>query len=162
MLKQRVYSNLNCHQSLIFRNIFNSFCSFYEKGVCLLYCYTPPKKKKNPAILSHQQHRNQVSIFVCSACYCNSEFGKVAHIGAKIQQQYHDSKSCVEAGQNTSTVALQVVEGNKKRTWCLGVQLGHPVTWSSRLGVEHKADNLTLCENYCCKIQRVKTGWSSS
>lgn len=46
MLKQRVYSNLNCHQSLIFRNIFNSFCSFYEKGVCLLYCYTPPKKKR--------------------------------------------------------------------------------------------------------------------
>jgi hypothetical protein len=33
----------------------------------------------------------------------------------------------VEAGSNTSTVALQVVEGDEKGTECLGVKLGHPV-----------------------------------
>jgi hypothetical protein len=31
----------------------------------------------------------------------------------------------VEAGSNTSTVALRVVGGDKKGTQCLGVYLGH-------------------------------------
>jgi hypothetical protein len=49
--------------------------------------------------------------------------------------------SRVEAGQNTSTVALRVVRGDKKGTQCPGVYLDHPVpggykygTWPSRLG----------------------------
>jgi hypothetical protein len=33
----------------------------------------------------------------------------------------------VEAGSNTSTVALQVLGGDEKGTQCLGVYLGHPV-----------------------------------
>jgi hypothetical protein len=36
--------------------------------------------------------------------------------------------SHVEAGSNTSTVALRVAEGDEKGTQCLGVQLGHPIT----------------------------------
>jgi hypothetical protein len=57
----------------------------------------------------------------------------------------------VEAGSNTSTAALRVVEGEEKGTRCLGVQLDHPVTedintetWSSRLGVGREADDLAL------------------
>jgi hypothetical protein len=44
----------------------------------------------------------------------------------------------VEAGYNTSTVALRVVEGDEKGTRCLGVSLGHPVTGG------HKHRNLAL------------------
>jgi hypothetical protein len=33
----------------------------------------------------------------------------------------------VEAGSNTSTVALRVVGGNEKGIQYLGIQLGHPV-----------------------------------
>jgi hypothetical protein len=33
----------------------------------------------------------------------------------------------VEAGSNTSTVALRVVGDDEKRRQCLGVKLGHPV-----------------------------------
>jgi hypothetical protein len=33
----------------------------------------------------------------------------------------------VEAGQNTSTIALRVVRGDGKGTHCPGVYLGHPV-----------------------------------
>jgi hypothetical protein len=34
----------------------------------------------------------------------------------------------VEAGYNTSTVALRVLEDDEKGTRCVGVQLGHPLT----------------------------------
>jgi hypothetical protein len=34
----------------------------------------------------------------------------------------------MEANTNTSTVALRVAEGDEKRTRCLGVYLGYPVT----------------------------------
>jgi hypothetical protein len=50
----------------------------------------------------------------------------------------------VEAGSNTFTVALRVVEGDEKGTQCLGVQLDHPIpgeyiytsmgTWPTRVG----------------------------
>jgi hypothetical protein len=33
----------------------------------------------------------------------------------------------VEAGSNTSTVALRVIGGDEKRTQWLGIKLGHPV-----------------------------------
>jgi hypothetical protein len=46
----------------------------------------------------------------------------------------------VEAGSNTYTVALRVVDSDGKGTQCLGLQLAHPVsgdkntgTWHSRL-----------------------------
>jgi hypothetical protein len=44
----------------------------------------------------------------------------------------------MEAGWNTSPVALRVVEGDEKGTACLGVYLGHPVTG------EHKYRDLGL------------------
>jgi hypothetical protein len=40
----------------------------------------------------------------------------------------------VEAGPNTSTVALRVVGGDEKGTLCLGVLLGHPVPVGYKYG----------------------------
>jgi hypothetical protein len=42
--------------------------------------------------------------------------------------------SRVEAGSNTSTVALQVVGGDEKGTKCLGVKLGYPVPGGYKYG----------------------------
>jgi hypothetical protein len=55
----------------------------------------------------------------------------------------------VEVGSNTSIVALRVVQGDEKKPVTLGhnwvtLSLGDKKTWSSRLGVGHKADNLAL------------------
>jgi hypothetical protein len=44
----------------------------------------------------------------------------------------------VEGGYETSTAALRGVEDDEKRTWCLGIKLGHPVTG------EHKYRDLVL------------------
>jgi hypothetical protein len=44
----------------------------------------------------------------------------------------------MEAGSNTSTVALRVVAGNEKGTQCPGAQLGHPVPGG------YKYEDLTL------------------
>jgi hypothetical protein len=44
----------------------------------------------------------------------------------------------VEAGSNTSTLALRVAGGDEKGTQCLGVKLGHPVP------VEYKYWDLAL------------------
>jgi hypothetical protein len=38
-----------------------------------------------------------------------------------VLKTYHKRKFNVEAGSNTSTVALRVVEGDEKGTQCLGV-----------------------------------------
>jgi hypothetical protein len=60
-----------------------------------------------------------------------------------VQRDYNEGiwddpvKSRVEAGSNTSTVALRVVGGDEKGTQCLGVQPGNPVpggAWPFRLG----------------------------
>jgi hypothetical protein len=40
----------------------------------------------------------------------------------------------VEAGSNTSTVALRVVGGDEKGTQCLGLQPGHPVPGGYKYG----------------------------
>jgi hypothetical protein len=40
----------------------------------------------------------------------------------------------VEAGSNTSTVALRVVGGDEKKTQCLGVQLGYLVPGGYKYG----------------------------
>jgi hypothetical protein len=40
----------------------------------------------------------------------------------------------VEAGSNTSTVALRVVGGDEKGIQCLGLQLGHPVPGGYKYG----------------------------
>jgi hypothetical protein len=40
----------------------------------------------------------------------------------------------VEAGLNTSTVALRVVGDDEKGTQCWGVYLGHPVTGGHKYG----------------------------
>jgi hypothetical protein len=40
----------------------------------------------------------------------------------------------VEAGYNTSTVALRVVRGDKMGTQCSGVQLDHPVPGAYKYG----------------------------
>jgi hypothetical protein len=40
----------------------------------------------------------------------------------------------VEAGSNTSTVALLVIGGDEKETQCLGVYLGHPVPGGYKYG----------------------------
>jgi hypothetical protein len=40
----------------------------------------------------------------------------------------------VEAGLNTSTITLQVVGGDEKRTQCLGVKLGLPVPGEYKYG----------------------------
>jgi hypothetical protein len=42
--------------------------------------------------------------------------------------------SSVEAGQNSSTVALRVVRGDEKGTQCPGVYLGHPVSGGYKFG----------------------------
>jgi hypothetical protein len=42
--------------------------------------------------------------------------------------------SRVEAGQNTSTVALRVVRGDRKGTQCPRVYLGHPVPEGYKYG----------------------------
>jgi hypothetical protein len=42
--------------------------------------------------------------------------------------------SRVEAGSNTSTVALRVVGDDEKRTQCLGVELDHPVPGGYKYG----------------------------
>jgi hypothetical protein len=50
------------------------------------------------------------------------------------------------AGQNTSTISLQVIESNEKGARCLGVSLRNinTGTWSSRLGIGCEADDLAL------------------
>jgi hypothetical protein len=60
-------------------------------------------------------------------------------------------------------VALQVVEGDEKRTWCLRynwttLSLGYinTKTWSSRLGIGCKADNLALNKIIVAKSIDVK------
>jgi hypothetical protein len=40
----------------------------------------------------------------------------------------------VEAGSNTSTVAQRVVEGDEKRTQCLGVKLSHLIPVGYKCG----------------------------
>jgi hypothetical protein len=55
--------------------------------------------------------------------------------------------SCVEAGKNTPTTVLRVVEGDEKGTQCLGLNwaslsLGN--IWSSRLEVRRKTGDLAL------------------
>jgi hypothetical protein len=68
----------------------------------------------------------------------------------------------VEVGLDTSTIALQVIEGNEKEKWCLGdnwatVSLGNinTKTWSSWLGVGCKADETcSAIKKICCKIQK--------
>jgi hypothetical protein len=40
----------------------------------------------------------------------------------------------VEAGSNSSTVALRVVGGDEKGTQCLGIQPGHPVPGGYKYG----------------------------
>jgi hypothetical protein len=64
----------------------------------------------------------------------------------------------VEAGSNTSTVA---VEGDEKEPGALGcdwatLSLGdlNTGTWSSRLRVARKAEDLALSKKYFCEIQR--------
>jgi hypothetical protein len=42
--------------------------------------------------------------------------------------------SCVEAGLNTSTIALRVIGGDEKGAQCLGVQLGHPASVGYKYG----------------------------
>jgi hypothetical protein len=42
--------------------------------------------------------------------------------------------SHVEAGLNTSTVALRVVGGEEKGTQCLGVKLDHPICGEYKYG----------------------------
>jgi hypothetical protein len=42
--------------------------------------------------------------------------------------------SRVEAGSNTSIVALRVVGGDEEGTQCLGVKLGHPVPGGYKYG----------------------------
>jgi hypothetical protein len=44
------------------------------------------------------------------------------------------ASSRVEAGYNTSTVALRVVRGDGKGTQCPGVYLGHPVPGGYKYG----------------------------
>jgi hypothetical protein len=62
-----------------------------------------------------------------------------------ISADYYRNVSRVEAGWNTSTVALRVVEGHENNV-VPGVKLDHLVTetWSSRLGVGRKAYDLAL------------------
>jgi hypothetical protein len=43
-------------------------------------------------------------------------------------------QTLVEAGSNSSTVALRVVEGDEKGTQFLGVQLGHPLPGGNKYG----------------------------
>jgi hypothetical protein len=72
----------------------------------------------------------------------------------------------MEVGYNTSTVAQRVVEDDKKGTRCLEVynratlSLGdiHAWTWTSRLGVGRKADDLR-CKQIIVKCKAVKTGF---
>jgi hypothetical protein len=45
-----------------------------------------------------------------------------------------EAVSRVEAGSNTSTVALRVVGGDEKGTQCLGVELGHPIPGGYKYG----------------------------
>jgi hypothetical protein len=75
----------------------------------------------------------------------------------------------VEVGSNTSTVALRIVEGHENGTRYLGVynwailSLGdiNRGTWSSRLGVSRKVDDLALQkENNVAKSKDVETGRS--
>jgi hypothetical protein len=40
----------------------------------------------------------------------------------------------MEAGSNTSTVALRIVRGDKDGIQCLGVYLGHPVPGGYKYG----------------------------
>jgi hypothetical protein len=40
----------------------------------------------------------------------------------------------VEAGSNTTTVALRVVKGDEKGSQCLGIWLGHPVPGGYKYG----------------------------
>jgi hypothetical protein len=47
---------------------------------------------------------------------------------------YSFGVSRVEAGSNTSTVALRVVGGDETGTQCLGVELGHPVPGGYKYG----------------------------
>jgi hypothetical protein len=49
-----------------------------------------------------------------------------------------DIFSHVEAGPNTSTVALRIVGGDQEGTQCLGLKLGHPVP------EEYKYEDLAL------------------
>jgi hypothetical protein len=58
----------------------------------------------------------------------------------------------VEVGQITSTVALRDVESHEKGTRLLGDT--NTMVWSSSLGDGRKADDIVLCMNYCCEIQR--------
>jgi hypothetical protein len=46
----------------------------------------------------------------------------------------HLSTSCVEEGSNTSTIALQVIGGDKEGTQCLGVLLGPLVPKKHKYG----------------------------
>jgi hypothetical protein len=46
----------------------------------------------------------------------------------------------MEAGSNTTTVALRVVGGDEKGTQCLGVKLGHPVPGDLALQVSGVSD----------------------
>jgi hypothetical protein len=47
---------------------------------------------------------------------------------------YYQVSSRVEAGSNTSTVALRDVGGDEKGTQCLGTYLGHPVPGGYKYG----------------------------
>jgi hypothetical protein len=62
---------------------------------------------------------------------------------------YTDFVSRVEAGWNTCTVALRVVESNEKGTRCLGVLVGNLLI---QVGGLKEGNVLTLYKNYCCEI----------
>jgi hypothetical protein len=62
----------------------------------------------------------------------------------------------VEAGQNTSTVALRVVRGDKKGTQCPGVYLGHSVLGGYKYG------DLALQVGGVSRIEKIKYDLESS
>jgi hypothetical protein len=64
----------------------------------------------------------------------------------------------MEAGSNTSTVALQVVGGDEKGTQCLGASLGDidTGTWSSRFGGWTQSSVIKLLRN----PKELKTGFN--
>jgi hypothetical protein len=82
-------------------------------------------------------------------------------MGLQIQKQGYmkvrllDENSHVEAGSNTSTVALRVVGGDEKGIQCLGVKLGHPVSGRYKYG------DLVLQVGGSLEYKRVKYGHES-
>jgi hypothetical protein len=71
----------------------------------------------------------------------------------------------VEVGCNTSTVALGAVEGEEMKHGAWGYNWVNPYlgdintdTWSSRLGVGRKADDLACKKKTVAKYEEGKTG----